>query len=882
VVVSGRNVARYTGAIAVTPAPGAVLALDSVIVDDDATGGTSGNGDGLLDAGEVVDLTLVARNSGGIASFAATATLSTSTPSVTVLDATAALPGIAAGDFATASDAWRIQVAATTADETAARFTVVMLAWPWVWNSSFARVVHAPELELVALRKSDETPVGNGNGVIANGEQFLLFATLKNYGTGSADGLSAVLRALDVGSTVVDSTTTFASISHLVAGESSAGFQLSEANVGITNPLEIVVTDSHVREWVYPVELRAPAAPVIQTFDATLGVDKMQVTWSASASTDVAGYHIYRSTSAGGPFVRASSDAIRHTVFTDVDLDPSTLYYYKLTTVDSSGNESAYSAVASASTNPPQMSGWPNELFEPSANSPVVGDLDGNGELEIVVGNDKLYAWHADGSEVRDGDQLGITWGVFSSLGDDFIGPAALAKLDTDTGLEIVAATYTSKQVFCFHESGSVLPGWPQSTVDLVRAGVAVGDIDGDGEPEIIAVDQDAYLYAWHVDGSEVIDGDANPATNGVFKRLPDTSQWQYQMPALADIDGDGKEEIIIATQDMKVYVFNETAGNESGWPFTLPNYAGGGVAVGDIDNNGDLEIVVTTRNSGEIYALHHNGSQMWLRWVPTNLFFNPSPALADITGDGKLETLIPSSNGRLYAIQYNGADAPGWPIFYATGTYTESSPLVADLNGDGAVDVLLGHEGKFINAWSATGVQLDGFPLVTKDAVRGTPAVVDLDRDGDVEIVGVGYDRIVYVWALNAPYDPTKAPWPMFHANIHRNGLHGYVVVTSVDDGETPPRALRLEQNYPNPFNPSTRIAYEIAGGPTDRVLLSVYDVTGARVRTLVDGVVKPGRYVATWDGRNTHGQPVSSGIYFYRLSTPTRSLTRKMVLLK
>jgi hypothetical protein len=121
-----------------------------------------------------------------------------------------------------------------------------------------------------------------------------------------------------------------------------------------------------------------------------------------------------------------------------------------------------------------------------------------------------------------------------------------------------------------------------------------------------------------------------------------------------------------------------------------------------------------------------------------------------------------------------------------------------------------------------------------------------------------------------------------MFHANIHRNGLHGYVVVTSVDDGETPPRALRLEQNYPNPFNPSTRIAYEIAGGPTDRVLLSVYDVTGARVRTLVDGVVKPGRYVATWDGRNTHGQPVSSGIYFYRLSTPTRSLTRKMVLLK
>jgi chitodextrinase len=883
VVVSGMNLARTADTITVDPAGGAVLAIDTVFVDDDAAGGTSGNGDGRIDAGEIVDLLPLARNTGGTPSAAAVATLSASTPGVTVLQNNAALPAIAAGAQAQASGPWRVQVAASATDESAARFAVVMDDGNTSWNASFAKVVHAPELELVALRRSDQAPVGNGDGTITAGEQFLLYATLKNYGTGTAGGLSAVLRALDAGASVSDSTASFADLAHLAAGESPSGFQLAETSVAVANPLEISVSDAHGRSWTFPVEMRLPAAPVIQSFDASLGVDKMRVVWSPGPSSDAAGYHVYRSTAPAGPYTRASADIVRHTVFTDSGLLPSTRYYYRITTVDASGNESAPSASSFASTNAPQLPGWPNELVAPSANSPAIGDVDGNGMLDVVVGNDRLYAWRADGIEMIDGDGQALTWGVYSPLGQDFVGPAALARLDGNTGLDIVAAAYTSKEVYCFTENGGVLPGWPKPTVDFVRAGTAVGDIDGDGQPEIIAVDQDAYLYAWNVDGTEVFDGDANPATQGVLRRLPDTNQWQYQMPSLADLDGDGREEIVIATQDKKVYVLNETGGDEPGWPFTLPNYAGGGAAIGDIDGNGDLEIVVTTRNTGETYALHHNGTQMWLRWLPQNLFFNPSPALADITGDGKLEALIASSNGRLYCVQYNGADAPGWPQYYSTTTYTESSPVVADVDGDGSVDILLGHEGKYINAWSSAGVLLDGFPLVTKDAVRGTPAVTDLDGDGDVEIVAVGYDRVVYAWSLPVPFDPALAPWPMFKANAHRNGLHGYVVATAAGGGGNDrPRELRLEQNHPNPFNPVTRIAWDLAGRAPERVSLTIYDVRGARVRALVDGVVKPGRYSTTWDGRNDRGEHVSSGVYFYRLSTPARALTRKMVLLK
>lgn len=879
VVVTGLNLVRTTFAIEVTGAVGPVFGVDVASVDDDSLGGTSGNGDGVLDAGEVVDLLPSLQNFGSSTSPDVTLLCRSLSPFVTVLDTTATVGIVDSNAVGVAADAWRIAVANSAPDGALAPFDVTITDGTVLGTEIVDRTLHAPSLEITGLRKSDTPPAGNGDGTIANGEEFLLFCSFKNFGSGSARGLTARLRALDGGSVVVDSLDALADAGPFAVVETAAGFRLSEADVSIENALEIVVTDARGVELRHGIELRAPAPPVIQSFNPGLGVDKMSLTWSPSASPDARGYHVYRSTAVGGPFGRVSTDRVWNTLFTDGGLTASTRYYYTVTAVDSAANESAFSPIGSASTTPPQLTGWPIALPDPSANSPTLGDVDGDGDLDIVVGNDRLYAWQFDGLEVTDGDGQALTWGVLSPLGEDFIGPAALAEFDNVPGLDIVAAAYTSKEVYIFNSTGDPLPGWPQPTVDLVRASVAIGNLDGDDDFEIVAIDQEAYLYAWHADGTEVVDGDANPATNGVFRRLPDTTQWQYQSPAVADIDGDGNDEVIVATQDQKLYVLNEAGQDEPGWPRALPNYAGGGVAVGDIDGNGDLELVVTTRNTGETYALNHDNTVMWTRWLPCNLFFNPSPALADLTGDGKLETLIASSNGRLYAIQYNGSDAPGWPVFYSNTTYTESSPVVGDVSGDGVVDVLLGDEGKTINGWSAAGAPLDGFPLVTKDSVRGTPAIADLDRNGDVEVIAVGFDRTVYVWDFATPYDPTQVPWPMIRSNVHRNGRHGFDAPTPVTDG-TPPSRLLLGQNYPNPFNPTTTIVFEIAS--TGRASLVVYDVTGARVRTLVDGTVRAGRHDVMWDGRNDARQPVGSGVYFYRLATTGKSLTKKLVLLK
>ncbi len=96
-----------------------------------------------------------------------------------------------------------------------------------------------------------------------------------------------------------------------------------------------------------------------------------------------------------------------------------------------------------------------------------------------------------------------------------------------------------------------------------------------------------------------------------------------------------------------------------------------------------------------------------------------------------------------------------------------------------------------------------------------------------------------------------------------------------------TSPRSTRLAQNYPNPFNPTTTIEYSLAR--TSHVELAIFDVTGRRIRTLVNGVQRPGEVAPqVWDGTNDGGVAVASGVYFYRLSTPEFTRTRKMVLLK
>lgn len=96
----------------------------------------------------------------------------------------------------------------------------------------------------------------------------------------------------------------------------------------------------------------------------------------------------------------------------------------------------------------------------------------------------------------------------------------------------------------------------------------------------------------------------------------------------------------------------------------------------------------------------------------------------------------------------------------------------------------------------------------------------------------------------------------------------------------ETLPEKFALHQNYPNPFNPTTTIRFDLPAAGS--VNVSIFNVRGELIRTLVDGDMSAGFHTIRWNGRNNSGQATASGVYFYRLTAGDFSSTRKLLFLK
>lgn len=120
-------------------------------------------------------------------------------------------------------------------------------------------------------------------------------------------------------------------------------------------------------------------------------------------------------------------------------------------------------------------------------------------------------------------------------------------------------------------------------------------------------------------------------------------------------------------------------------------------------------------------------------------------------------------------------------------------------------------------------------------------------------------------------------------HEVWKRSSAWGFLEVvggTAVDDDTQEPRTYSLHNNYPNPFNPSTTIKFEMADF-TD-VTIEIYDILGNKINTLFKGKKAAGSHEIVWNGKNSAGVAVSSGLYFYKMKTKSFTKTKKMMLLK
>lgn len=209
------------------------------------------------------------------------------------------------------------------------------------------------------------------------------------------------------------------------------------------------------------------------------------------------------------------------------------------------------------------------------------------------------------------------------------------------------------------------------------------------------------------------------------------TRSYVSSSPRLADVDGDGRDEIVVGGDALRVLRLDGVA--LPGWPRRGRRPFASSPAVADLDGDGRPEIVCGC-DDHRVYAFRADGSPLPGWPVRTGLDVYSSPTITDLDGDGRPEVIVGSDDGRVHAFRADGSPLPRWPV--ATGHFVAASPAVADLDGDGRPEVVATSWDGFAHAWRADGSPLPGWPVPLGRMSWASPLVADVDGDGKPEVV--------------------------------------------------------------------------------------------------------------------------------------------------
>jgi hypothetical protein len=300
--------------------------------------------------------------------------------------------------------------------------------------------------------------------------------------------------------------------------------------------------------------------------------------------------------------------------------------------------------------------------------SPALGDLDGDGKMEIVVGSNHgaLFAFDAKGAPVQ---------GFPRMFGTGKVGSPALFDVDGDRRLEVFVGTADGK-LHCLKASGGECRGFPVDAGTEVSASPAVGYFGPEQKLSVAAGTDDGKLRAWDV------------ATGRDLSGFPVATHYRISAPpVLADINDDGKNEIIFSSQDYKLYVVDGDGKALEGFPFATEYRIHSSPALGDLDGDGRLDVVIGSAD-GNMYALNARGKPLKGFPVKTGNRVFASAAVGDFDCDGLAEIAMPSTDGNLHVIRGDGTPFSGFPE--NLGGELSSTPFAGDINGDGKVEVVV------------------------------------------------------------------------------------------------------------------------------------------------------------------------------------------------
>nr|NIL99986.1 S8 family serine peptidase [Acidobacteriota bacterium]NIM63428.1 S8 family serine peptidase [Acidobacteriota bacterium]NIO58359.1 S8 family serine peptidase [Acidobacteriota bacterium]NIQ84030.1 S8 family serine peptidase [Acidobacteriota bacterium]NIT10128.1 S8 family serine peptidase [Acidobacteriota bacterium] len=464
--------------------------------------------------------------------------------------------------------------------------------------------------------------------------------------------------------------------------------------------------------------------------------------------------------------------------------------------------------------------GFPIDLGASGEAAPSFVDLDEDGRDEIVLptadGLLRILSWD-------DGELRSVTAELDALAGrpahrETIIRGASIGKLAQDDAVSIVVASRSGK-VYAFDRAGQRREGFPVSVrPDLahpatkerrVERGVlsrpVLVDLDGKPGAEIVVSALDGHVYAWRHDGA-LLGGFpvrvAPAAETAAIGKIVST-------PAVGDIDGDGRPEIVVGSNRLHeglatAYAIRSDGNLHPGGPFVpgwrpfelpairpdlLPTMASGlqmSPVLVDVDGDLDEEVVLYAVTGNAVLLVDQPsdgpariaaryslapGTDSELQGT-TFLGGTGSPLVADTDGDGHQELYAPLLPFRMLTLRSKPAVPIDVPL--AVGAWLldgesvrgsvsmlrdyprrmedlmlYASPIAGDVDADGIAEVLIGSGGYLLHGFARQGGEPEGFPKFTGGWVFSAPDVGDLDGDGRQELIAVTREGYLFAWEL-------------------------------------------------------------------------------------------------------------------------------------